>query len=166
MTLKGPDSHGPTSENTESVRATGQKTVCFPGTQDFVRTSGVAATPGREAATARGQSSGAPPAGCGRSREDEHGDVSLELGAGSQASLYPLRADRPYSPQILPDEREPIPRPHGALQRMGEVEHRVIDQHFDMLGQIARRRDPRGPCVVGETARSGGAGPCGPCPRL
>ena len=47
-------------------------------------------------------------------------------------------------PQILSDEGEAIPRPHRAVQRMGEVEDRVIDQHFNMLGQISRRRVPEG----------------------
>ena len=42
------------------------------------------------------------------------------------------------SPQILADQGEAITRLHRAVQGVGDVEYCVIDQHFDVLGQISR----------------------------
>ena len=49
----------------------------------------------------------------------------------------------PYlPPQILPDERQPVPSMQGTLQGVGEVEHSIVHQHFDVLGEVASARIP------------------------
>src|SRR5215510_11993049 len=47
-------------------------------------------------------------------------------------------------PQILPDERQPVPSLQGALQGVGEVEHRIVHQHFNVRGEVASIAIPEG----------------------
>src|SRR5215510_11478562 len=44
--------------------------------------------------------------------------------------------------QILPDERQPVPSMQGALQGVGDVEHSIVHQHFDVRGEVASVRSP------------------------
>src|SRR5262249_8971264 len=46
------------------------------------------------------------------------------------------------STQILPNQREPVPRVQGALQGVGNIQHGIVHQHFDVLSQIPRLRVP------------------------
>src|SRR5215475_3769001 len=57
---------------------------------------------------------------------------------------YAFRVVPYLSSQILPDERQPVPRMQGALQGVGEVEHSIVHQHFDVLGEVASVRSPEG----------------------
>ena len=50
--------------------------------------------------------------------------------------------DHPYPPEILPDERELIPRMQGALQGVCNVQHGVVHQHFDMFSEVPCVRVP------------------------
>src|SRR5690242_7650534 len=75
-------------------------------------------------------------------RAAPHGNSNDAL---EQPRPVPGRADRTYlSSQILPDERQPVPGMQGALQGVGEVKHRIVHQHFDMLGEVASVRSPEG----------------------
>src|SRR2546428_1535501 len=47
-------------------------------------------------------------------------------------------------PQILPDERQPVPSLQGALQGVGDVEHSIVHQYLDVLGEVASSRIPEG----------------------
>src|ERR1041384_2490788 len=40
-------------------------------------------------------------------------------------------------PQILPNECELIPCMQGTLQGMGDVQHRVVHQHFNMFSELS-----------------------------
>src|SRR5215471_7516035 len=38
----------------------------------------------------------------------------------------------------------------GALQGVGEVEHRIVHQHFDVLGEVTSTRSPQGLVQLGK----------------